>query len=371
MPTYRTPGVYVEEVPGGARAIAAVGTSTTAFFGRAPDAHASERIPVFVTSYQEFKRTFVGEASGQSVLATAVAGFFDNGGDRLYVVNLGPKTTSLSVEDLKLVDAIEGISLVAAPGYTDAGSYDALIADCEARGDRFAVLDAPESAGPQDLTQTTRNGGARPPASDRGFAAVYAPWLAVCDANTGERVSQPSSGHICGHYAETDKTRGVHKAPAGSPLRGVLGLDRSFTQPELAILNAANVNGIRALPNGISPWGARTLADQASEWRYVPVRRLAIMIEQSIERGTRWVVFEPNDQPLWASLRRDVSAFLNTLWRGGALAGNKPEEAFFVRCDRQTMTQADIDAGRVIAEIGFAPLRPAEFIILRITQKAA
>lgn len=370
MPTYLTPGVYVEEVPGGARPIQAVGTSTAAFFGTAPDAKARLREPFAITSFLEFERVFGLNAGARSVLATAVAGFFQNGGSYCYVVNLGADAAAITTDDMLLLDAIEGISLIVAPGFVDTASYDAIVGDCERRRDRFAILDTAEEIDPLErLTRTGLDGdGLRPRQTDRGVAAVYTPWIVTIDASNKERVAQPPSGHLAGLYAQTDAVRGVHKAPANAPLRGALALTRAISATEQELLNPVGVNCIRAFQDGIKVWGARTLADPASDWRYVPVRRLVTMISQSLERGTRWAVFEPNDLTLWKSLRRDIGAFLNTLWRDGALAGATPEKAYFVKCDADTTTQADIDAGRVIVVIGIAPVKPAEFVILRIGQ---
>ncbi len=313
------------------------------------------------------------------MLATAVAGFFANGGSSCYVVNLGMSGDALNPADMLLIDAIDRISLVAAPGYTDPASYEALIGDCERRGDRFAILDTPAKIDPLErfdrearIGDDGRTGGLRPRRSERGLGAVYTPWIVTHDALSGARTTQPPSGHVAGLYARSDAMRGVHKAPANMPVRGALDLTRQISDTEQEVLNPLGVNCIRSFPGeGIMVWGARTLADSASEYRYVPVRRLVTMISQSIERGTRWVVFEPNDAPLWKSLRRDIGAFLHFLWREGALAGATPEEAFFAECDAETTTQADIDGGRVVAVFGVAPLRPAEFVILRLVQSSA
>lgn len=371
MAQYLTPGVYVEEVSSGARPIEAVGTSVAAIIGRAPNPQGPSAAPRALTSYSAFARQFVDGAAGPSVLATAVAGFFTNGGGLCYVLDPGAEADhTLGPQSLAPLDAIDGINLVAAPGYTDAASTEAVMAHCEARGDRFAILDAPADV--PSLDQLTRanneEGGLRPRQSERGLAAVYTPWIYTPDILTGETVAQPPSGHLAGVYSRIDTERGVYKAPANTVLRGATGLTRAILGSEQAMLNPAGVNVIRSFADGIRVWGARTLADPASDWRYVPVRRLVTMIAQSIERGTRWVVFEPNDLSLWKSIRRDVGAFLNTLWREGALAGATPEQAFFVKCDSETTTQEDIDAGRVIALIGIAPVRPAEFVILRIGQ---
>ncbi len=372
MPSYLAPGVYVVETAGGARPITPVGTSTAAFFGVAPDPDAAVRRPTAIAKYKAFEGTFVGKgaANAASTLATAVQGFFANGVSYCYVINLGAEAAAVTTADMLLLDAIDGVSIVAAPGFTDVESYDAVIGDCERRGDRFAILDTAQDIEPLErLTRTGLDGdGLRPRQSKNGLAAVYTPWIVTIDAVTGERRPQPPSGHLAGLYARVDSQLGVFKAPANTWLRGALSLTRSISTTEQSLLNSVGVNCIRAVAGSFDVWGARTLADPASEWCYVPVRRLVTMIAQSIERGTRWVVFEPNDRTLWKSIRRDIGAFLHALWRDGALAGAEPEDAFFVKCDSETTTEADIDAGRVVALIGIAPVKPGEFIVLRIAQ---
>lgn len=369
MPEYLAPGVYVEEVVAMARPIRSVGTSITALFGVAPKSDAYVRKPVLISNMSEFIREFLPEESTQeaSLFATSVAGYFLNGGGKLYVVNLGDESTTISHDDMSLIDAIEDISLVAAPGYVDEASEESLISHCEARKDRFAVLDTVEKPDSiNSLTKVRAAGGSRPRNSDKGVSACYAPWIETVDAITGECVNCAPSGHICGMYAAVDDTRGVHKAPANTPLRGALGLTHAISPSEQELLNTAGVNCIRIFEDSIRVWGARTLADASSEYRYVHVRRLVTMISQSIEQGTRWAVFEPNDLTLWNSLRREIGNFLYNLWRYGALMGAKSEDAYFVKCDSLTTTQTDIDNGRVIALIGIAPVNPAEFVIIRI-----
>jgi len=177
------------------------------------------------------------------------------------------------------------------------------------------------------------------------------------------------SGHIAGIWARTDASRGVFKAPANEVIRGALNVQRRVTPAEQEVLNPAGVNCIRFFPTeGIRVWGARTNALEASEWKYLPVRRTFNMIKESIQQGTSYAVFEPNDRPLWRDLVRDVSAFRRTLWRDGALMGRTPDEAFFVQCDEETNPPESIDQGRVIIKVGIAPVKPAEFIVFRIGQ---
>jgi phage tail sheath protein FI len=240
-----------------------------------------------------------------------------------------------------------------------------MIAHCEKLKDRFAVLDSIRNQTVQEV-QAWRNDNL-----DSKYAALYYPWIEVSDPIKAEDSPVrfvPPSGHMAGIYARSDIERGVHKAPANEVVRGVVELERKITKGEQEILNPDGINCIRAFPGrGIRVWGARCVTSD-SEWKYVNVRRLFIFLEESLEEGTQWVVFEPNDEPLWARVRQSVTNFLTRVWRDGALMGTTPEEAFFVKCDRTTMTQDDIDNGRLIMLIGVAPVKPAEFVIIRIGQ---
>ncbi|WP_426513858.1 phage tail sheath family protein [Dactylosporangium sp. McL0621] len=394
MPHYASPGIYVEEVSGGARPIGAVGTSTAGFVGTAPDGGARRNEAVAIGSWSEFLRAFGGEGPGSSTaLSRAVYGFFDNGGGRCYVVNVGPGEpiggTGRARSGLGLLEAIDEIAIVAAPGYSDAASHEELLKHCEALGDRVAILDPPEE--PAEVERFTRvataavpkkpkgdgdappapvnDGALRPRQSDYG--TFYLPWLVVRDPITGEIVPTPPSGHVAGIWARTDTLRGVHKAPANEPVRGALDLTYRITRAEQEVLNPAGVNCIRYFPaEGIRVWGARTLAAEASEWRYLNVRRLFSMLKESIADGTRWIVFEPNDEQLWRSIRRDVGAFLTRVWRDGALMGASPQQAFFVKCDAETNPPEVRDAGQVVALIGVAPVKPAEFVVFKLSQSS-
>jgi phage tail sheath protein FI len=405
MPNYLTPGVYIEEISTGARPIEAVGTSTAAFIGVAPKEDAPLHTPLAVNNWTQFVTQFIGTATASTHLSNAVYGFFQNGGSRCYIVNVGKdgslKGDGKGKQGIDSLEAIDEVAIVAAPGYTDLASYNAVIDHCAKMLDRVAILDAPENVENIDQLKVVASGkgkkaaageaggggeaggagggspgggGMRPPTQDKGFGAFYFPWLSATDplAPKTPEVSVPPSGHMAGIYARTDATRGVHKAPANEVVRGALDLTYRITPQEQGELNTLGVNCIRFFPTqGIRVWGARTLADSASEWRYVNVRRLFNMIEESISRGTRWVVFEPNDITLWKGIKRDISAFLTLQWRQGALMGATPEEAFFVQCDAETNPPEVIDAGQVVAVIGIAPVKPAEFVIFRIGQSAA
>ncbi len=264
---------------------------------------------------------------------------------------------------------IDDISIVAIPGIYTQHLQNKLIIHCETMNDRFAVLDSEEKADLDEI-QTQRN------FYDSKYAALYYPWIRVFDPLSKKRTNVPPSGYMCGIYARSDTERGVHKAPANEVVRGALGLEefngtkRIITKGQQDILNPKGVNCIRVFRGrGIRVWGARTISSD-SLWKYVNVRRLFLFLEESIEDGTQWVVFEPNDQKLWARVRQTITQFLTRVWKDGALMGTTPEEAFFVKCDRTTMTQDDIDNGRLIVMIGVAPVKPAEFVIFRIAQWA-
>lgn len=241
-----------------------------------------------------------------------------------------------------------------------------MIAHCERMGDRVAILDAPPDLTPQEVKRWRMDIAG----FDTSYAAMYYPWVKVMDTSTDTVVKMPSSGHIAGLWARNDNTRGVHKAPANEVLAGVIGLAYQTTKGEQDTLNPIGVNCIRSFPGrGIRVWGARTLSSDPA-WRYINVRRLFNYVEKSIENGTQWVVFEPNNRKLWARVNRDVTSFLRMVWRDGALFGSAPAEAFYVKVDDELNPPESRDLGRLIIEIGLAPVKPAEFVIFRISQWA-
>ncbi len=383
--SYLSPGVYIEEVDRGTKPIETVGTSTVGFLGECNVGPVNE--PVLCTNWSQYTKTF-GDFANSEYLAHAVYGFFNNGGGRCFVLNVGnweemskakdkdkPKFASKAAlyigsdngpgtrTGLKAFEEVDEINIVCAPGQTDPVIQDALLSHCENMRYRFAVLDAPE---------VIEKGGVDkiPKPRDSKMGAYYFPWIEVYDPLKGN-IYQPPSGYMCGIYARTDSERGVHKAPANEIVRGALGLRYNVTKGEQDILNPKGINVIRSFKNrGIRVWGARTISSDAS-WRYINVRRLFNMVEESIERGTQWVVFEPNDHKLWKRVTRDITAFLMRIWRSGALFGETPEQSFFVKCDAETNPPEVVDAGQMICEIGLCPVKPAEFVIFRIGQMAA
>ena len=239
-----------------------------------------------------------------------------------------------------------------------------MLAHCESMGDRMAIIDAPADLLPQEVLEWRMNTAGY----DSKQAALYYPWIEVMDPLTNRPIMVPPSGHVAGVWCRTDATRGVHKAPANEVIMGANGLAFQVTQAEQGGLNKVGINCIRSFPGrGIRIWGARTLSSDP-EWRYINVRRLFNFISESIQEGTQWAVFEPNDARLWGRISASSSSFLNRVWRSGALFGTDAAQAYFVKCDAETNPPEDVDAGIVTCEIGIAPVKPAEFVIFRLSQ---
>jgi phage tail sheath protein FI len=243
-----------------------------------------------------------------------------------------------------------------------------LIAHCELNGNRMAVLDAPPGMTPQQIKEWRSETAMY----DSAFAALYYPWIKVenpIGVNGDREVFVPPSGHIAGLWARTDDSRGVWKAPANDTIRGCLDIERSITQNEQSLLNPIGINCIRPFgTRGIRVWGARTLSSD-TDWRYINVRRLFNMIETTIMEGTQFAVFEPNDVTLWEGVSRTLTGFLRGLWSAGALFGESAEQAFYVKCDAETNPPESIDQGKLVVEVGIAPVKPAEFVVFRISQQ--
>ncbi len=261
---------------------------------------------------------------------------------------------------LAALKELDNVSILCVPDENQIrGLTEAVVTHCENMGERFAVLQAPQNPGRVSEMETP---------VDSSYAAYYYPWIEVKDPSTNIDKLVPPGGHIAGMYARNDIEEGVHGSPANMVVRGALDLQVEITKGEQDVLNPRGVNCIRAFQGrGIRLWGARTCSSDP-DWKYVNVRRLFLFVEQSIDEGTQWAVFEANDRELWGRVTDTIEGFLETVWRDGALMGTSPDEAFFVRCGESTMTQADIDNGRLICEIGIAPVKPAEFVIFRIQQ---
>ncbi len=375
MPSYLSPGVYVEEVASGSAPITGVGTSIAGFIGTiaADNAQANsgasaisvpETAIKLITNFTEFKK-FFGDFSnnpGQNTLAHAVYGFFRNGGTRCYVTWISGKEKIAGVLDS--FEAIDEITIVAAPGNLDVRGE---IKDhCQKMGDRIAILDSAETI---DLSSAGVVEALKP--FDSAYAALYFPWIQVYDPASNSNIYVPPSGHIAGIYARVDGQRGVHKAPANETIFGALDLKYSLSKAKQDGLNPSGINCIRKLNGNILVWGARTLGGDANtEFKYINIRRHFCYLRDSIDKGTQWVVFEPNTPELWAKIRRNISAFLTVEWRKGALFGTTPQEAFYVKCDAETNPPEIRDLGQVVTEIGVAVVKPAEFVVFRLSQWA-
>ena len=397
MPQYLAPGVYVEEVPSGIKPIAGVGTSTAGFIGIVADnvtmpllpgrtgfeadgttpepndfyKVADAELPQLITTWGEFKNAFGDIQVGNTTLAHAVYGFLNNGGTRCWVTRV-TEGADADATNGKLVDALDAfvpideIAIVAIPGATADSVQTAILDHCESAflQDRFAILDGRQTT---NLTKAAIQGGVR----DSSYGAIYFPWIQVFDPDTNDEIFVPPSGHVAGVFARVDSLRGVHKAPANEVLRGALGVETLVSKAGQAGLNPEDINVIRKFDGNITVFGAHTLAGKEdAEWRYVNVRRLFLFLRESIDEGTQWVVFEPNDISLWAKITRNVTAFLTNVWRAGALFGSTPQEAFYVKCDAETNPPEIRDLGQVVTEVGVAVVKPAEFVIFRISQWA-
>ncbi|MGH8554537.1 MAG: phage tail sheath family protein, partial [Gammaproteobacteria bacterium] len=388
-------GVYVEEVPG-TPPIAGVGTSTAAFIGEVNTAAPfqmplkpgsdTDRFPppdidkaVLVTNFEQFKTKFGDIQPGNKVLAHAVFGFFLNGGTRCWVIRVDTGQLLVAaavISALSELEKIDEIAIVAAPGALAADVQLAIIEHCEDLKDRFAIIDGQITT---DINVPQIQGTVR----DSNYAALYFPRIEVVDQTLvptaepiekwrpapGAHIFVPPSAHVAGIYARVDETRGVHKAPANEVVRGALALEYLVTHNEQKGLNPEGINVIRGFNGNIRVWGARTLGGKDNgEFVYINVRRLMNFLRESIEEGTNFVVFEPNNPALWQRIIRSVTGFLTNVWRDGALFGNTPEEAFFVKCDETTNPPEVRELGQVVTEIGVAIVKPAEFVIFRISQ---
>ena len=309
----------------------------------------------------------------------SVSGFFKNGGGIAYPYLLCAESSDIPLvnpskprEGLGAFDDIENdLQILAGPGLSH-NQQKEVLEYCEMRFDCFAILDGPK--GRMQGEEIEKEGLL--PASDKGFGAMYVPWLKVANPfndkakSYASEVVVPPSGFMAGIYARVDGTRGVHKAPANETVAGITGLDYHINSREQAAYNVRGINCIRDFGGrGVRVWGARTLSTLSNpSWKYINVRRLFIMVEKTIQLGSQWAVFEPNDHRLWARLKRNIWAFLSRVWASGALVGKVAEEAFYVKCDEETNPTEEVDAGYVNVEIGICPVKPAEFVVFKIGQ---
>jgi uncharacterized protein len=350
--TIKSPGVYVQNLRIGPQPIEGVPTATAAFLGETQTGPTS---PTLVTSGQQYQDVFGGFFGIDKYLPYAVEGFFGNGGKRCYICKV---TCGDYAGALAKLEPIQDVSLLYTPNAQATPNLcNMLISHCEWLK-RFCIVDSLKGEAPSEVT--------KPQAS--AHTALYYPWIYV--VHNGQNCLVPPGGYVAGVYARTDIERGVHKAPANEVVNGAVDLEFVISKSQRDSLNPLGVNCICTFEGrGIRVWGARTLSSDL-EYKYVNVERLLIYLEQSIRRGTEWVVFEPDAEATWAKVKMQVENFLYQAWQAGVLMGAKPQEAYFVKCDRTTMTQNDIDNGRLNIIVGVAVVKPAEFLIVRVNQKA-
>jgi phage tail sheath protein FI len=270
----------------------------------------------------------------------------------------------VAIDEVSIVCMPDAVKLLNGDDVMFRDAQGKMIAHCENLGDRMCILDTPPDMMPQEILEWRKDTAGY----DSKMAALYWPWIEVIDPLSKRPIMVPPSGHVAGVWSRSDDTRGVHKAPANEVVKGATSLGFQLTSVEQGELNRLGINCIRAFSGrGIRIWGARTLSSDP-EWRYINVRRLFNYVSQSLLEGTQWSVFEPNDQRLWLKLRASVGNFLTMLWRSGALFGQSADQAFFVKCDEETNPPEVRDAGQVICEVGISPVKPAEFVIFRLSQ---
>ena len=376
--TLQASSVYIKNRLLSSRTISSVPTSVVAVVGSFPKGPMNVVKPL--SSWQAFEQEY-GGINKYSLPSYGIKQFFDNGGIHLRVVRIGTgalKTATPLLHGLSQLNRIGGFTLLCVPQTEELSDASAAKVMRKAiavvsRHHALYLLDPPR----KNATRTTVSSMEGWVASQQGIrhpnVAMYFPRVRVRAGLTSSALRTiPASGTMAGVMARIDQTRGVWKAPAGTEasLRHVPSLERQVTTQDIQRLTKLNINPLRAVSSSrLLAWGARTLADH-SEWRYLSVRRMALFLESSLHQGTSWVVFEPNDEPLWAKIRQTVGTFMNSLFRRGAFQGSKAKEAYFVKCGFETTTYAEQATGLVNIIIGFAPLKPAEFVIVRIQQKA-
>jgi phage tail sheath protein FI len=374
MPTYRTPGIYREDF------FPALGaelwTGVPAFLGVAEAGPINS--PQALTLQPQLAQHF-GTPLSSGYLAAAVRGFFENHGSLCYVVRLNPAVDAITAlrQGLDAVEPLDSIDLLCAPDIMRPRQPENLPPDrdevrtmqtavlnhCDRVSDRFALLDALPGSGLEEVVQQRQGLSAT-------NGALYYPWVRVATSPTSPGGFVPPCGHVAGMYAKTDQRVGVHKAPANDALQGVLDLEVNLANAQQDVLNPEGINCLRAFPGrGIRMWGARTLSRDPA-WVYITVRRLFLTVGRWLERNMAGVVFEPHDPRLWARIGRELNAYFMDLFRRGALHGQTPQQAFYVKCDAETNPPAVREAGMVVTEIGLAAALPAEFVVVRIIHGA-
>jgi phage tail sheath protein FI len=378
---YKSPGVHIESAADRYVALDAVETGVTAFLG--VTAQGARNEPTRVGSYEQYEKIF---GAGDGFMEASVRGFFENGGRTAYILNVAPRggldptpddfigQQGIEPRGLQALEHVDHVDLLIAPdlmqhyrrsvGFPERSNVlavqRAMVEHCEKMHDRFCLLDSMPGDSMQDAIEWRRN-------FDTSHASFYFPWIKVRRAEE-VLAPMPPSGHIAGTIARADHAEGVHRAPANQPIQGLVDVSVRVRKRERDICFDHRINTICAFPGrGIRIWGARTLSSDPA-WVQINVRRLFILIRKSVVKYAQWVVFEPNQESLWKKIVRSVEAFLDDLWTQGALLGGSRDEAFYVKCDEETNPPENRDVGQLVVEIGVAPVKPAEFIVVRIQQ---
>jgi phage tail sheath protein FI len=349
----KQPGVYVEEIRVGPLPIEGVYVSTVAFLG---ETQTGSSTPLLITSWKQFQNEFGAFFGEDKYLPYAVEGFFGNGGKQCYICNVQNGDYAGALAKL---ETIEEIAILYSPNtQAIAGLSNLLISHCE-RLKRFCIIDSQKGETPYNVSKPWKS----------AYAALYYPWVYV--EHNGKTSLVPPGGHIAGVYARVDAKFGVNRLPANQEIKGTIALENAVNSSQIDNLNNEGINCIRSFEGrGIRVWGARTLSSDP-EYKYVSVKRLLIYLERSIRRGTAWVVFEENNEATWVKVKLQVDVFLMQAWQARMLLGAKPQEAYFVKCDRTTMSQTEIDNGTLNILVGVAAVKPADFLILRINHDIA
>ena len=375
---FQNPGVYIQNMGTITKTIVGVSTSTAVFIGTFPKG--SPYTPTNIRSLQEFERTYGGLKTNK-LPSLVISQFFENGGKNLWIISIGTspfKTAAPFLKGLSLLSQIPFFNMLVIPetALLSVGEAEKVFRTAVPLIEKYRAvyfLDPPQQDGRRQTVKDLAAWFSAQVSIRHPNVMLYYPCVHIrSKVAPPPTITIPVSGTMAGLFARLDSTRGVWKAPAGTEatLQGVVGLDQSLTVQDMNVLTSVNINTLKQLPSSAYvAWGARTLSSDP-EWKYVPVRRTALFIESSIHQGTSWAVFEPNDEPLWAQIRQSVETFMQTLFWRGAFQGTKAPNAYFVKCGRETMTAADQHAGMVRILVGFAPLKPAEFVMVNIQQKA-
>lgn len=359
--SFRQPGVYTEEIPSSNQPITGVPTSNAAFIGIADQGPLGRA--TLITAWNQFINQFGGFRSN-GYLGYAVYSFFQEGGTRCYIVRVSGSAALRS--GLNALDPVTDVNIISIPDWAgDHAAITTTLSYCQKRSDCFLIADPPAGNSLDEVIRFKTGNYSL----NSSYGALYYPWLVINDPSANQKKLIPPSGSVAGRYSFTDATHGVHKAPSGTTngrLKLTKATETTLRNQNASQLSSAGINPILSTPTEFCIWGARTLS-QDPEWKYLTIRRQQIYIEQSIRNGLSWVAFQTSDPSLWSRVHQSINPFLTRLWRAGAFMGSKQDEAFFIKIDAENNPPASSSRGKLFITVGFAPIRPAEFIIINIS----